>query len=115
MNTEALRFSKISSKLKSILCELDWSKENFSELQLRNDEELLWINNKLMKTEHPEAAALLKEKFKLLSAEERVEMATTMFDLAKSIIIDSLRNKNPLISESEIESELLFRFYGIKK
>lgn len=61
---------------------------------------------------HPEIDKLLVEKFKQLSGEERVEMATSMFDTAREIVLASIKNKNPNISESEIKKELLLRFYG---
>lgn len=68
-----------------------------------------------MKTDtHRQIDKLLFEKFKRLSGEERVEMATSMFDTAREIVMSSLKDKNPGISEAEINAELLARFYGVK-
>ncbi len=61
---------------------------------------------------HPEIDKLLVERFKQLSGEERVEMATSMFDTARLIVISSIKDKNPDISDLEMDRELLFRFYG---
>lgn len=66
-----------------------------------------------MKTDtHPEIEKMLMERYKLLSGEERVKMATSMFDCAREIVISSIRNKNPHISEDELNKELVLRFYG---
>ena len=62
---------------------------------------------------HPKIKELLQKRYRSLSGEERVEMATSMFDCARDIVIQSLRNTCPLMTEEELRKALFLRFYKL--
>lgn len=67
-----------------------------------------------MNDTHPKIEKIIREKMSRLSGEERLEMATSMFDCARELVIQSLKNQNPYISEEEVKKEILWRFYEIR-
>jgi hypothetical protein len=60
----------------------------------------------------PELSRRLNEKYLRLTPDERIEMATSMFECAKEIVISSITNENPEISVAELKRELFRRLYG---
>jgi len=46
------------------------------------------------------------------TAEERLIMGCSMFDVSKQIVRDSIIEKNPQISKKELKQEIFKRFYG---
>ena len=69
---------------------------------------------KNMHDTHPKITRIIHERMSTLPSEARLEMATSMFDCAQEIVIQSLKNQNPNISNEEIKKELLWRFYQFK-
>lgn len=54
---------------------------------------------------------LLHELYKSKSGEERLTMGCSMFDFSKEIVISSIKNKNPDISNKDLKIEIFNRFY----
>jgi len=46
------------------------------------------------------------------SGEQRLLMGCSMFDAAKKIVLSSICNRRPGISDVEIRREIFLRFYG---
>jgi hypothetical protein len=61
-----------------------------------------------MNDTRPEAAAILLKLFKGKSGEERIKIASSMFDTAKKLVLDSLPKH---LSKKEIRQQLFLRFY----
>ena len=45
--------------------------------------------------------------------EERLIMGCSMFDTAKTIVVNSIINKQPEINENQLRVEIFLRFYGL--
>ena len=54
---------------------------------------------------------MLEEKYRQVSSDERIEMATSMFECAREIVISSIKNASPSISELDRQKEIFLRFY----
>jgi len=56
----------------------------------------------------------LKWKSNLLeiSPEERIKIACSMFDFARDLVVESIRNEFPNISDAELNRKTLRRIYG---
>ena len=72
-----------------------------------------------MKDTSPKMTEYLNEKFESVSPGQRIEMATSMFDFAREIVISSrLKQERPGISDSDIKRELfspVLRGFGVVK
>lgn len=66
-----------------------------------------------MKTDtSPEVEARFTRMLMARSDQERLRMASSMFDLARRLVIASIREQSPGISEVELRQQLFLRFYG---
>jgi hypothetical protein len=59
----------------------------------------------------PRAAALFHELMMRKSPQERVRMASSMFETARRIVLSSIRQNHPGISPTEERVQLFLRFY----
>lgn len=55
---------------------------------------------------------LLHEKIMQRTGEERLIMSSSMFDVSKEIVISSIKEQNPNISKSELNTKLFIRLYS---
>jgi hypothetical protein len=65
-----------------------------------------------MNDTNPEIEKIFREMIMKKSGEERMMMGFSMFDSAREIVIASIKNENPDISEIELKKKLFLRFYG---
>jgi len=56
--------------------------------------------------------ALYRERLMACSGERRLIMGCSMFDTAKQIVIDSIRNRLPGIDDRALREAVFIRFYG---
>ncbi len=61
---------------------------------------------------HPEIAVRFRELMMRKSGEQRLLMGCSMYDTAKQIVLNSICNRQPGITEGEIKREIFLRFYG---
>lgn len=45
--------------------------------------------------------------------EERLIMGCSMFDAVKTIVVNSIKNKQPDINKNDLRVEIFLRFYGL--
>ncbi|HNF14669.1 MAG TPA: hypothetical protein PK453_13445 [Leptospiraceae bacterium] len=57
----------------------------------------------------PEIEQMLQERYMKMTGEERVMIATSMYDTAREIVLSSLP---PNLTEKEKRVQLFLRFYG---
>jgi len=53
-----------------------------------------------------------QEGLDALSPQDRLEMACSMFEFARDLVADSIRNQEPEITDKELGRRVLIRFYG---
>ena len=59
-----------------------------------------------------DASRYLSKLMKQKTAQERLMMGFSMFDMAKMMVIESLKTKTPHLSPKELKQKLFLRFYG---
>ena len=59
----------------------------------------------------PDIEKLMIKKFKQLSGSQRLKMGCSMFDTAKIIAENAIRNEQGQISEREMTQQIFLRFY----
>ncbi len=65
-----------------------------------------------MNDTHPDVAIRFRELMMRKSGEQRLLMGCSMYDTAKQIVLNSICNRQPGITEAEIKREIFLRFYG---
>ena len=65
-----------------------------------------------MNDTHPDVAIRFRELMMRKSGEQRLLMGCSMYDAAKQIVLNSICNRQPLITDAEIKREIFLRFYG---
>ena len=61
---------------------------------------------------HPEIAVRFRDLMMSKSGEQRLVMGFSMYDTAKQIVLNSICNHRPGITDAEIKREIFLRFYG---
>ena len=61
---------------------------------------------------HPDVAIRFRELMMRKSGEQRLLMGCSMYDTAKQIVLNSICNRQPGITDAEIKREIFLRFYG---
>ena len=65
-----------------------------------------------MKDTHPIIAKKMLEMMRKKTAQERLLMGFSMYDMSKQLVINSILNRNPNISQSILRQEIFLKFYG---
>ncbi len=65
-----------------------------------------------MNDTHPDVAIRFRELMMRKSGEQRLLMGCSMYDAAKQIVLNSICNRQPGITDAEIKREIFLRFYG---
>ena len=65
-----------------------------------------------MNDTHPEIAVRFRELMMRKSGEQRLLIGFSMYDTAKQIVLNSICNRQPGITDAEIKREIFLRFYG---
>ncbi len=65
-----------------------------------------------MNDTHPDVAIRFRELIMRKSGEQRLLMGCSMYDTAKQIVLNSICNRQPGITDAEIKREIFLRFYG---
>ena len=65
-----------------------------------------------MKDTSPHIEQKFREMLMARSNEERMLMGISMFYTAQHIVISSIKNEHPNISEEELRVQIFLRFYG---
>ncbi|MBX9927418.1 MAG: hypothetical protein K2X99_00765 [Gemmatimonadaceae bacterium] len=65
-----------------------------------------------MNDTHPEASAVLAQLYRAASPEARLRMATSMFGVAKELMLAGIRAEWPTLSPRDERVKLLERLYG---
>jgi len=65
-----------------------------------------------MNDTHPDVAIRFRELMMRKSGEQRLLMGCSMYDTAKQIVLNSICNRRPGITDAEIKREIFLRFYG---
>ena len=65
-----------------------------------------------MKDTTPEVDAKFTQLLLDTSPAERIQMACSMFSLARTVVESSIRNEKPHYDELEMKIEIFTRFYG---
>ncbi|MES1255428.1 MAG: hypothetical protein ABUS56_07470 [Acidobacteriota bacterium] len=60
----------------------------------------------------PEAAAALSALLRERSGSDRVRMMSDMFEMARTLVISSIRAQQPDISEADLRAQVFARFYA---
>ena len=60
----------------------------------------------------PHIQKIVDELIEKKTPEERLRMASDMYDTAKKMVISSILNENPSISAQDLKAEVFLRFYG---
>ena len=64
-----------------------------------------------MNDTHPKAAEKWKEWMAAQPPEKRLMMGCSMYDTAKALVVASLREKTPRITDRDLRREVFLRFY----
>ncbi len=67
-----------------------------------------------MNDTNPEIATLYRNMIMRKSGEERLLIGCSMYDTARKIVLNSIRNNHPEITNTEIKKEIFLRFYGLE-
>jgi hypothetical protein len=62
---------------------------------------------------HPDVAIPFRDLMMSKTGEQRLLMGCSMFETAKKIVLSSICNRKPGISDAEIRREIFLRFYGL--
>ena len=65
-----------------------------------------------MNDTHPDVAVRFRDLMMSKTGQERLLMGCSMYDTAKQIVINSICNRQPGITDAEIKREIFLRFYG---
>ncbi len=114
-----------------ILAKLDWARDSHSELQIKDVRILLrcegldtayiskWIQQlelqSIWRLILPWRTQTRRSNLKMLlarSGTERLQMASSMYAMAGTLALASLRARHPGVSEAELRGLLFVRFYG---
>ena len=61
---------------------------------------------------HPEIAVRFRDLMMSKTGQERLLMGCSMYDTAKRIVLNSICNRQPKITDAELKREIFLRFYG---
>jgi len=70
-----------------------------------------FIKRSKMDDTHPHIAKKYHELMLQKSGGERLQMGCSLFDTAKTLVLSSIRARNPNITPSEERKEIFLRFY----
>ena len=63
---------------------------------------------------HPDVAVRFRELMMSKTGQERLLMGCSMYDTAKRIVLNSICNRQPEITDAELKREIFLRFYGLE-
>jgi hypothetical protein len=63
----------------------------------------------------PDVTGLQESIHRGFTPAERLRMAMEMSEFARSLSRAGLRNRRPELTEAEVDDELLYQFYGVRR